>query len=534
MKKTLLFAATAAILATGCNMQSYDIPTKSGEPIRFTTSGLKASVETKASEVTSSTLATSGFYVSATTGTALQDETNAFSDVLFTKSGDFWTGGKLWAAEDPGYHFFASNVEMSDAQTISASNATDVVVAYLPDPVFREENTLAFKHIFARLHNVTIEVPSGYTVSDVDVRLTPYTSGTFDIRSGYGETDGTGWSSLTAGESVSIAAADGSLKANDIYLVPGKYTLSASWTVHKDAYSYTYNNIEYEVGLVGGKENNVTMTLYGHEAGELAVSFLVSVESWGVEEVVAEQEAPVLYGEIDGHEYVDLGLRRDGKKILFATMNIGASAPQEHGDYFAWAETSKRYTGINGTSIVGATFTWNDCPYCTNSYPTTSWSKYFPVGKVDDGNGGEVWGEDVTLEAGDDVAHVQWGGGWHMPDRLDLGYLISDNVTFVWTGNYNNTGKKGLVVTGKGLFSTASLFLPGAGVCEAASVYTYGRPAGFGSYWSRSMLASSMASNAMGIEFYDGSAYDLQVKANYIDDLRKLGKTVRPVIEVLE
>ena len=36
------------------------------------------------------------------------------------------------------------------------------------------------------------------------------------------------------------------------------------------------------------------------------------------------------------HEYVDLGLRDgSGNRIMFATTNIGASNPEEFGDYYA-------------------------------------------------------------------------------------------------------------------------------------------------------------------------------------------------------
>jgi hypothetical protein len=37
---------------------------------------------------------------------------------------------------------------------------------------------------------------------------------------------------------------------------------------------------------------------------------------------------------------VDLGLRTaDGKKILFADRNLGATSPDEPGMYVAWGET---------------------------------------------------------------------------------------------------------------------------------------------------------------------------------------------------
>ncbi len=41
----------------------------------------------------------------------------------------------------------------------------------------------------------------------------------------------------------------------------------------------------------------------------------------------------------DGHDYVDLGLPSG---TLWATCNVGASSPEEYGDYFAWGETEPK------------------------------------------------------------------------------------------------------------------------------------------------------------------------------------------------
>ena len=45
---------------------------------------------------------------------------------------------------------------------------------------------------------------------------------------------------------------------------------------------------------------------------------------------------------INGHEYVDLGL-----SVKWATMNVGATKPEDYGDYFAWGETTAKedYSG---------------------------------------------------------------------------------------------------------------------------------------------------------------------------------------------
>ena len=44
----------------------------------------------------------------------------------------------------------------------------------------------------------------------------------------------------------------------------------------------------------------------------------------------------------DGHVYVDLGLPSG---TLWAECNVGASKPEDRGDYFAWGETQAKKPG---------------------------------------------------------------------------------------------------------------------------------------------------------------------------------------------
>ena len=219
----------------------------------------------------------------------------------------------------------------------------------------------------------------------------------------------------------------------------------------------------------------------------------------------------------NGHAYVDLGLRVGGNKILFATMNIGASAPQEYGDYFAWGETSKRYTSISGSSVVDGSFEWANCPYHAGSAGNTGWSKYIPTGKESYG----VVDNKLTLEAGDDVASVLWGGNWRMPDKSDLEYLISSNVTYSWTNDYNDTGVPGFIITGKGSFSSASLFLPAAGYCKDTDLFVAGD---YGSCWSRSVLSGSP--DEAWILCFEAGGQDMGSNSRYN------GRSVRPVLVI--
>ena len=252
--------------------------------IAFRQSGcvFTATASTRATVVSASTLNAAGFNVSCTSGTA-GSEVSVWNNASFQKRGDRFVaenGGHCWPAIDAGYHFAASNAALGftpDGTTVAASNSTDVVCAYLPEPVFNQPNTLQFKHIFARLCDVTFTAIDGYNISNISVSLTPKTGGTYNLRTGDGRTDGTGWSDTVEGSAVGIAAATPGTQSNDLYLVPGTYTLSASWTAGKGAFSRTYTNKTCDVNLVGGSCNAITASLTGNAT---EIEYSVGVTAW--------------------------------------------------------------------------------------------------------------------------------------------------------------------------------------------------------------------------------------------------------------
>ena len=80
--------------------------------------------------------------------------------------------------------------------------------------------------------------------------------------------------------------------------------------------------------------------------------------------VTVIQPAWETVGELNGHEWVDLGL-----SVRWATCNVGASIPLEYGDYYAWGEieTKTEYTeensltyGVELGDISGWTFLFFD------------------------------------------------------------------------------------------------------------------------------------------------------------------------------
>lgn len=227
---------------------------------------------TKATAVTT----LSSFYTSAVTGTP-GAETAVWTNIVFqgnnTTGYKYTSGGKWWPIEDAGYRFYASNAALTystSGATVAATNTKDVVCAYASSPTQQGDNTLSFEHIFARLGNVTVTAASGYTLGTVSINITPKTGGTYNLRTGAGKTDGTGWSNLTAGSATVISNTTGT-RVNDIYLVPGTYTLTASWTIQNDFFYESITDMTIDVDLVAGKTNNIS-TVLSANIGQIEVS----------------------------------------------------------------------------------------------------------------------------------------------------------------------------------------------------------------------------------------------------------------------
>ena len=162
-------------------------------------------------------------------------------------------------------------------------------------------------------------------------------------------------------------------------------------------------------------------------------------------------------------EAVDLGL-----PVKWATCNVGASKPEEYGDYFAWGEvdTKERYDWESykwrGTSSITLT---KYCPKDKNSY----WA-----------GEGSADGRTV-LEPEDDAAHVILGGTWRMPTYKDY-VELKNNCTWTWT---TQNGVSGKLATGK---NGNSIFLPAAGYWEDDQLITnFDGGEVIGAYWEATL-----------------------------------------------
>lgn len=280
MKKIhIIMAVIAVATVLGCNKNT-SVPSVQTDEIVFTASdyNLEYNVETKASVVSS----LSSFKASAVTGEP-GSETAVWTNVSYTDpDGDSkFTGDKYWPLTNANpYSFYASNIDLTysaEGNTVSASNETDVVCAYLTSPTYKDINDLTFQHIFARIGSITVNAVDGYTISNVSISVTPKVSGTYNLRTGYNQTNGTGWSGTANGSATGIANSTPGTKANDIYTVPGVFTLTATWTAERGEYVQTFSNKTYDVSIVGGKVNNISTTL-GGLAEE--IKFTVSITPW--------------------------------------------------------------------------------------------------------------------------------------------------------------------------------------------------------------------------------------------------------------
>ena len=256
-KPSLWAAMMTALVLAGCSR----VNEPDGEQrIQFTVPGLfQAKVDTKAAEVTS----LAEFHVGCVTGTLGVSEVEVWNTTFTSSGGEtpVYVSDKYWPGSDLGYKFYASNMPLTPSATgytVWASNATDVVCAVLADPGYCTTNVLSFEHVFSRLGNVTVEAFPGYTITGVSITMTPKTGGTYNLRTKT-------WSGMTTGSATTIANSTPGTKANDLYTVPGIYTLTASWTATdsgSNAVSYTNRTVDVE--LEKGVVNNATITLGGN------------------------------------------------------------------------------------------------------------------------------------------------------------------------------------------------------------------------------------------------------------------------------
>ena len=213
-----------------------------------------------------------------------------------------------------------------------------------------------------------------------------------------------------------------------------------------------------------------------------------------------EESGQVLYREYvnmtpNGHDFVDLGLPSG---TLWATMNIGASDPNQAGSYFAWGEIETK------NSYTPETYSYHleDYPYYT---------KY-----NDEDN-------KLVLDEEDDIAHVLWEGGWHIPTMDQFMELVDNRYTTLMITSNDSS----ITIVSK--INSNYIALPFAGYKEGETVYT--NEGTQGSYLSMNIKTGSGwtdISCSDGLDVYkDGTTAYSYADSYYA---RGYGYQVRPVL----
>jgi hypothetical protein len=176
---------------------------------------------------------------------------------------------------------------------------------------------------------------------------------------------------------------------------------------------------------------------------------------------------------------IDLGLPSG---TLWACCNVGANAPEEYGDYFAWGETKPKEV-----------YSWSTYIHCDGSSDTCH------------DLGSDIAGTDY------DAATTNWGAPWKMP-TIEQFEELKSNCDSEWTQQNGVYGRKFTRP------NDGTIFLPAAGDRHDSDLRNAGS---YGFYWS-STLDKSYPYIAERHHFYFGNLYTSFCYRFY-------GYSVRPV-----
>lgn len=278
----------ASAVALSCQKAGTQFP--GGEIVlRIGDDALQAYVDTKATPVTS---IPSTLYWGTTTGTrGTGVETRKYHSGGSATSATVTAGtistGQYQTATPTAYNHYVGNQNFSIPATGNvtmtiANNNTDVIAGWTAaDPSTAPSVTL--NHIFCRTGSVTLVLPSGYSQSAVSwtIKSKGAVSGTAGI---YNLSTGA-WT--TASSTLAETALTGS---SDLYLIPGEYTVTCSFTATKGDFTKSYTQV-CDITLTGGRINNIVATSSKDDASQIVIS--VSLTAWTAQAVSGTIKEPL-------------------------------------------------------------------------------------------------------------------------------------------------------------------------------------------------------------------------------------------------
>ena len=231
-------------------------------------------------------------------------------------------------------------------------------------------------------------------------------------------------------------------------------------------------------------------------AVEVGEATIIAVVGGKQAECTVTVKAPAPEPSLPVPEAVDLGL-----SVKWASFNLGATAPEQSGYYYAWGETSPK-----------SEYTKDNYKFYKVTYYNPAYTEYALTKYCSDSHFGYVDNK-KTLDLEDDAAYMNLGGNWRMPSFSEAVELL-DQCAWTWDGE-----KHGYYVKGP---SGNSIFLPQARYYEGSqlvpTIYK-------GEYWTNYLDTDSGAKIIM---LYDEEEFN-PVSGYY--DGRYKGLTIRPVLD---
>ena len=298
MKKTLYIIGLCVLALVSCKKQESPVLNFDGDEMVFTT----RSADTRATGVTevgngqNGTAELTSFNVIATKGTGT-NQTAFFTDGVFngTYNGNY-TGGKYWPAEETTtdvWNFFASNATMEfnpSGATISVTDCTtDVVAEYVSNANYRATNNLSFDHVLCQLATVTMKAPAEFSVNNLVVTIVPVYAGTYNMATNVWTLGSPSTQEVTIFSGNLAEGGQSTSADNDLWLLPGRYQIFASYTIVKGDFSKEYSKSAY-VDLVQGQNNHLRLPGPNHDLPNIPepgddefkeITFTVEVTPWG-------------------------------------------------------------------------------------------------------------------------------------------------------------------------------------------------------------------------------------------------------------
>ena len=254
------------------------------------------------------------------------------------------------------------------------------------------------------------------------------------------------------------------------------------WSIGGETYSLNeVTNLEKsfstdENGIASVKFSAESIPNEGSLSAKLTVTIGNKTKTFYLKVDFKKKDSPDLTVSGKVGEPVDLGLN-----VKWASWNVGAGAPEEYGNHYAWGELEPK------TDYSASTYKFYD-----NGY-----TKY---GSID---------SKYELDEADDVARQKWGEDWRMPTINELKELY-EKCSFT---RETINGVPVTKVTGpKGNY----IYMPGPGNFTGSTLYFKDD---VGSYWSRNLENDSYAKD---LDFFTGSR-------SLSGDTRYHGQSVRPV-----